>query len=309
MRFLGVDGGGTKTAFVLIDENYEVLAEHELATCYHLEVGIEGARDILHSGIHSIVAKAACQVSEIDYAFLGLPAFGEDSTLHDTLASLPSPVLQASQYQCGNDMVNGWAAAFGAKDGINIVAGTGSIAYGQNKGLTARCGGWGEIFSDEGSAHWIGQQALQAFTKMSDGRLPRTELYDLLKQKLGIHYDLDVTRVVMTEWGADRSKIASLSTIVSDAAIAGDATAIALFSRAAKELADIVDGVRKQLKYLPKDIVNVSYSGGVFKASQFVLSPFKNALAQCGPQYQLHPPLFTPVIGAAIYAKTLWSRR
>ena len=306
MRFLGVDGGGTKTAFVLIDKDNNVLAEHETGTCYHLEVGVEGARSILHDGILRLTAKAACKPADITYAFFGLPAYGEDSELHSTLATLPSPILHPRQFCCDNDMVNGWAAAFGGKDGINIVAGTGSIAYGQYQNNKSRCGGWGELFSDEGSAHWIGQHALNAFTKMSDGRLAKTPLYMLIKQKLKIDFDLDVTRVVMTKWGADRSKIAALCTVVNEAAMLGDTFAVTLFQQAATELAEIVEGVRKKLHYPVDDVINVSFSGGVFKAGKFVLPAFKTALFERNRHYQLHPPLYTPVIGAALYARKCW---
>ena len=51
-----------------------------------------------------------------------------------------------------NDSAAGWAGSLGLEEGINLVAGTGSIAYGQNKfGTEARAGGWDDGFSDEGS--------------------------------------------------------------------------------------------------------------------------------------------------------------
>ena len=74
------------------------------------------------------------------------------------------------RYRCGNDAVCGWAGALAGEDGINIVAGTGSIGYGEFEGRAARAGGWGELFSDEGSAHWIAREALSLFSRMSDGR-------------------------------------------------------------------------------------------------------------------------------------------
>ena len=74
-------------------------------------------------------------------------------------------------------MVCGWAGALAGEDGINIVAGTGSIAYGEYRGRSARAGGWGELFSDEGSAYWLAREGLRLFSRMSDGRAPRGALY------------------------------------------------------------------------------------------------------------------------------------
>ncbi|MEI9903464.1 MAG: BadF/BadG/BcrA/BcrD ATPase family protein [Asticcacaulis sp.] len=73
-------------------------------------------------------------------------------------------------------MICGWAGSLAGADGINIVAGTGSIGYGERLGRGARAGGWGEVFSDEGSAYWIAVQGLAAFARMSDGRLAKGPL-------------------------------------------------------------------------------------------------------------------------------------
>ena len=70
-----------------------------------------------------------------------------------------------------NDSVVGWAGSLGLSSGINLVAGTGSIAYGRNDaGEEARAGGWDERFSDEGSCYWLGMKSLELFSKESDGR-------------------------------------------------------------------------------------------------------------------------------------------
>ena len=65
-----------------------------------------------------------------------------------------------------NDSVVGWAGSLGLSSGINLVAGTGSIAYGRNDaGEEARAGGWDERFSDEGSCYWLGMKSLELFQK------------------------------------------------------------------------------------------------------------------------------------------------
>ena len=303
--YLGVDGGGTKTAFALIDKNGRLLAEHESATCYYLEAGIEGARQILEQGIKALVGKAGCSVADIEFGFFGLPAYGEDSKYIGLLDELPSGILAKERYRCDNDMVNGWAAAFGGNDGINIVAGTGSIAYGVRQQSHARCGGWGELFSDEGSAYWVACKGLQLFSRMSDGRSDKGPLYELIKSTYQIHSDLDMCGVVFSDWGAERSKIAQVSAVVYQAAMAGDLQAIAIFAEAAKELAEIVHGVGKALNYQPEEEILVSYSGGVFKSGPLLLEPFSQHLQQYSKQYRLQSPAYSPVMGAALYALKL----
>ena len=51
--YLGVDGGGTKTAFLLIDESGRVLASHTEGPAYYLEVGWDALRSMLARGIRA----------------------------------------------------------------------------------------------------------------------------------------------------------------------------------------------------------------------------------------------------------------
>ena len=57
---------------------------------------------------------------------------------------------------------------------------------------SARVGGWGEAFSDEGSAYWIATQGLNAYSRMSDGRLPRGPLHAVINDALKLGNDLDL---------------------------------------------------------------------------------------------------------------------
>jgi N-acetylglucosamine kinase-like BadF-type ATPase len=303
--FLGVDGGGTKTEFVLIDAAGNVRARHQTATSYYLQIGFDGLEKVLSEGIAAVAADAKLPVSAIRYAFFGLPAYGEDSLVQGRIDALPEKVLRHRRYRCGNDMVCGWAGSLACLDGINIVAGTGSIGYGEREGKSARCGGWGEVFGDEGSAYWIAIHGLNAFSRMSDGRLSAGPLHRVFKAHFEVTKDLDVCGRVMGDGAASRDRIASLSRLVADAAGQGDAAALAIFDQAADELAAIVDAIRVRLGYDGADTVRLSYSGGVFRSGDTTLQPLCRHLARRFPHYVLVPPQFAPGIGAALYAAQL----
>jgi N-acetylglucosamine kinase-like BadF-type ATPase len=298
--FVGVDGGGTKTEFVLIDRDGNVVATHEGGSSYHLEIGIEGLRAMLRAGLAALLARAGTDAGAVAHAFFGLPAHGEDSEAQPSLDEMPAALLGHRRYRCGNDMVCAWAGSLGGEDGINIVAGTGSIGYGERKGKTARAGGWGEIFSDEGSAYWIAVQGLNAFTRMSDGRLPKGPLYAAFRSAFGIATDLDLCARVLN--AHTRGSVAAHSQLVARAAQDGDATALRILDDAARELAAIADAVRRSLQFDATKPVPVSYSGGVFHAGAPILAPFARHLAAHCPAYRLTAPMLTPGVGAAIYA-------
>lgn len=306
--FLGVDGGGTKTAFVLTDGEGRELARHEGGSSYHIQVGFEALHALLHEGVQAVLDKAGVSAEDVAFAFFGLPAHGEDSQVQPFLDVIPEAVLGHHRYACGNDMICGWAGSLGGEDGINIVAGTGSIGYGERQGLSARGGGWGEVFSDEGSAYWIAAQGLNAFSRMADGRLPRGPLHDLLTTALELKSDLDLCAYVYAKATPQRDRIAALSRLVAQAAAQGDDAARRIFAEAGRELAAIVEAIRQRLRYEPGETVNLSYSGGVFQGGELILQPFRQQLAAYSPDYRLVKPRHSPAIGAALYAARLSAR-
>ena len=303
--FLGVDGGGSKTAFLLIDESGRVLASHTEGPAYYLEIGWDALHSMLARGIRATLAVGQMSSEDPDYAFIGLPAYGEDSKLLAQLDAAASPPLVSGRYRCGNDATCAWAGALACADGINLVAGTGSIGYGEYLGRAARAGGWGELFSDEGSAYWVAREALSLFSRMSDGRTERGPWYDLVRTHFGLKPDLDLCAAIYGDGRTGRSRIATLAPLAARAAMAGDAQAVALFVRAADELTRIVDAVYDQLDVPAQDSVAVSYSGGMFNERKLLLEPFLANLSTGTRSYRAAPPRLPPVAGAALYAAKL----
>jgi N-acetylglucosamine kinase-like BadF-type ATPase len=302
--FLGVDGGGTKTEFVCIDEHDQVVARAMTGTTYHLQVGFDEAVARIAQGIEAVCGQLAASSAQLAYVFLGLPAYGEDAVVDPQLYAACGRVLGHDRYRCGNDMVCGWAGSLACADGINIVAGTGSIGYGERRGRAARGGGWGEIFSDEGSAYWIAIQGLNAFTRMSDGRLPTGPLRQAFVDALGLSNDLDICARVMGESGLSRDGVAALAPIVVHAANEGDTHANAILELAGLELANIAHALRRQLAFDEDETVLVSWSGGVLTKQDTVRTSMQRHL-QSRASYEFIAPRHQPGVGAALYAALL----
>ncbi|GAA1644856.1 N-acetylglucosamine kinase [Actinoplanes couchii] len=303
--YLGVDGGGTKTAFCLIDEHGTLRAEARTASIHYLTSGIDIVEPLLREGVGEVCATAGITPADITHAFFGIPCHGEVAADVPILDALPRTVLGTGRYGCGNDMICGWAGSLGGHDGINVVAGTGSIAYGENGDRRARASGWSELFGDEGSGYWVAIQGLNAFSRMSDGRLPRGPLADMLRDTLGLADDLDVIDVVLNRWQGDRARIAALSHAVVRAADAGDTASRAILARAGRELAALADAEAAALDFPGGAAVPVSYSGGMFTVP-LLLDAFRDALDD---RYDVREPLLDPHLGAAVYAARLAGRR
>jgi len=289
--YLGVDGGGSKTRFLLIDEAGKVLASHTEGPAYYLEIGLEALQGMLVRAIGRTLQEARVPSSAITFAFLGLPAYGEDRAVQAKLDAAPAAALPNGRYRCGNDMVCGWAGALAGAEGINIVAGT--------------AGGWGELFSDEGSAYWLAREGLRLFSRMSDGRSPRGALHGILRRHFALNDDLDLCAALYGKNTSQRSQLAQLSRLVAEAASAGDAAARGLFTQAAAELADMVDAVRDRLQVPAELDLPLSYSGGLFQLPEPLLAPFQAALNSRTRRYRLAAARLPPEAGAALHAARL----
>ena len=303
--YLGVDGGGSKTRFLLLDETGTVLASHTEGPAYHVEIGAEALRAMLAQGISTTLRQGGVTASHLTFAFLGLPAYGEDRSAVPLLDAAPCSALHSARYRVGNDMVCGWAGALAGEDGINVVAGTGSIAYGEYQGRGARAGGWGELFSDEGSAYWVAREGLRLFSRMSDGRATRGPLYERVRSHFALQDDLDLCGALYGKSAAQRSQFAQLSKLVGEAASAGDEQAAALFNRAAQELAEIIDAVRARLQVPQATELAVSYSGGLFQLGDLLLTPLQAALMGTPRKYRFLGARLPPEAGAALQAAKL----
>ena len=303
--FLSVDGGGTKTDFLLIDQSGQVLATRSAGSAYYLEIGMTGLRSMLTEAIRDMLASQGLKTADIAFAFLGLPAYGENSKLLPQLDAILDEVLPKERYHCANDVVCGWAGALAHGDGIAVVAGTGSIAYGEYDGRNARAGGWGELFSDEASAFWLAREALTMFSRMSDGRAERGILYELIRQHFGVSEDLDVCAAVYGPPALSRSELAALAPLVTQSARAGDGAALRIFSLAGEELALLMHAVRDALRAPPEVLMPASYCGGLLHAEGLLLPLFERALHATERRYQLKAPLLPPSAGAAVAAARL----
>lgn len=166
MRWLGIDAGGTKTAFATYDETLTQLGRFELPTSHYAQAGFDGMEAVLAEGIAR--AEAAGLLGEQYGIGIGMCGYGEGTTSTARIEQIVAKVAGAHPYALVNDVESAWAAGLNLADGIVIIAGTGSIAYGVHGERSLRCGGWDYELGDEGSGGWLGKELLRAFASATD---------------------------------------------------------------------------------------------------------------------------------------------
>ncbi len=234
---LGMDGGGSKTQLCLA---------HRDGTIVHFaEVGGSNPHD--KSDWEAVFAELAAGISgrlpQIRSATIGVGGYGESSTMDGVVDETLRRLFPIDVLDIENDVYLANDAAFLGHAGLLLIAGTGSMLVGRAPdGRRLRVGGWGVPVGDEGSAYWIGREAISLASRMLDGRVNRTAFADtFLAAVLGSQ---PVTTEELFEWLAamphPRSQIAGLSRLVDRLAGTGDSDAIKLLDRAADLLAEHV---------------------------------------------------------------------
>ncbi len=299
MIFLGVDAGGTKTAFLLSDENGTILARYVSGSGDFFSNGTAGLKKLLEEGIEKISSYANIKKDDITFAAFGFPGYGEADGSEEDITRVCEEVVGKGKVCCECDCYLGWSGSLAMEPGINIVAGTGSICYGVNqKGIAARASGWG-AYCDEGSCTWLGAKTIGIYAKQADGRLPRTQIYDLFREHFTIDEDLLFIHRLNHELAHQGSETAKIQILLQKAYELGDTTAAELYREAAKELALAIHAVAKKLD-LCDSCFKVSYSGGLFQSGDCILQPLAKEVEQIGGQ--LLRPRFSPEEGAVLFA-------
>jgi glucosamine kinase len=293
--YLGIDAGGTKTESA-VSNGAELLGQATCGSCKVLRVGEEQARRNLRQAVLEACDAAKVRPGEISQVCIGMSG-----------ASIPGIIswaegviheLGPAHVKIIGDHIVAHRAAFGAMAGVLVIAGTGSIAYGKNeKGETARAGGWGPTVSDEGSAFWIGREAVSAALKLHD-QSSNNGLYSSIAQFWKAESAEEVIRVVNSDANA---KFAELSSLVTSIADKGDSTAQAIMTRAGRELAALAATVIARL-WPPDAVVRVAMAGGVLQNSSLIRRAFQDALQSEHRRAAISFAYVRPVLGALAMA-------
>jgi len=318
---LGIDGGGTKTVAWLAERNEpgaNVGDKHSAATDGDNSVTCVGRGESSASnpGVVGSVQAIATLESVIS------DAFSDAGVEHGTVAAA-CLAISGTERSVHRSTIVDWAAARslaknirlindaeavlagGSRDGwgVALIAGTGSFAFGRNpQGVTARVGGWGYLFGDEGSGHALGVAGLRAAAHDADGRGPSTSLLSSVMGRFGVDDPRELVSMFYGSANDARHRPAELAPLVTAAAEGGDDVALRIVRGAAGDLAQLVMATCRQLDFSPHAFP-LAVAGGVLNRSPLMFDAFQTALSErdhLTPSIRL---VADPVRGAVILAR------
>jgi N-acetylglucosamine kinase-like BadF-type ATPase len=292
----GWDGGGTKTAVVYMNMDGAVLGRAVFGP-----LNPNGAS---YEQVAATVREAVAGMKNIPGGLLDCVCLqvGFAGASNPSGRKLLEDAIRAEGYS-GELRLSGdhETMLYGAvgREGAVLISGTGSVALGRNsKGETFRCGGWGYLIGDEGSGYAIGRDILKAVAKANDGCGLPTCLTELVFETQHISGMGELVRFVYDP-NADKSRIASLAPLLTEALFKGDETANVIAGRAAEELVLLAATVIGRLSLEAGDI---AFSGSILTQMTAIRQKVEAELKSRFPLLSFIEPRQDAVTGAAAMA-------
>jgi len=310
---LGIDGGGSKTVCVLMDETRQVVSRGQAGASNYQSIGIAAAQQSIEFAIMAATdqARNLTKPIKIIALCLGLAGVGrsEDIEVVKGLVQeiqksqlLPiNWVLPASNIVICHDALIALVGGIGQDVGIVAAAGTGSIVFGRNQqGITKRVGGWGYILGDEGSAYKIALAAMQAALKAYDSSGVATSLVEIFKIYLELpSLESLVELIYRRGWGV--TEIAALAEIVDLAAALGDQVANKIIDDAVQYLVKATSTVIEEI-FSDRPVLEIVTTGSVWQGKSKMHDRFSASIVKQFPGVKVIFPKHESAYGAGLLA-------
>ena len=290
-RILGLEGGGTKTAWVLVerpvaggaepDSQWVILDQGKLPPSNLRLTTPERLREIF-----------AGLPREVDRAGVFLAGCGTEED-RQSLALICRDIWPNAKIVTGSDRDSGLAAALDNGDGIVVNAGSGSSVTGRRGDRIERAGGWGHILGDTGGGFFLSIEALRLILREYDLRRGEMQFTAKILHALSLNNLDELVRWAQT---ADKMEIAMLAPVIFGAAAGGDARVNEIVEEGARVLCEYTEAVACRLHLLaPK----VALMGGLFYRDSIYTHAFRRRLKRNLPDARVTTAERPPELGAA----------
>lgn len=257
MYFVGIDVGGTKTDFLLCDENEKQIKRVTLGAGNPNDIGIDACISLLSSGLDEL-----CGDIVPDAVFAGVSGggYGENAERIRTFLKRRFP---DSAVDNGPDALNLIYCSESRGNVGALICGTGNVFFLRTEQELLRFGGWGHLFDNGGSAYDIGRDALRFMLDCEESSPSAllSPLCSLLRNKLGASIHDSLAAV----YAKGKPYIASLAPLVFEAYAQGDATAAAIIESNVNSVAARISVVKSTVDSIDEIIC----AGGLFNSSAF----------------------------------------
>lgn len=288
--YLGIDGGGSKTAFTIVDENGKIVFESLSSASAIDTLSLKEIENSFLKGTRDFNSK----VNKIFAGIGGVSSKDDEEKIKKILANLPIS-NKNTQIEVKNDVYSALYGALSNDDGIILIAGTGSVAFGKHNDKYVRCGGYCYQEGDPGSAYDLGRKALQHLAKVIDGREKESEFSKALMESINCN-DFESLAKFMVK--AQRKEVASLAKIVT--LFENDEYARKIMINGVEEVLLMITSCYRQLDFKEKARFSIIGSLGLSETfyNRYLIQKINEF-----DKLEYSKAVFTPSLGSALHAK------
>ncbi len=280
--YIAIDGGGTKTEFVLFKADGTVVATAMYGTTNPNSAGLENSCAILKEGLDNLLAFR--KTPKRIFAGIAGAMVGNNKEL---IRSFLKKTYPSYKITVDSDIKNIIGLVRENEKCIAAIIGTGSVVYGCDGGTFKRVGGWGYLMDDAGSGYDIGREVLLAAYSYADGLTPISEVVRLAEIKLGGHVTENSDKI----YGLGKSFIASFCPIAFEAMAVGDKLAEGIITKSAGRFAALINHTYRLGEYGNRVII----SGGLAMHGMEMMKIIESLL---DPGITVEFPELPPIFGA-----------
>ena len=292
--FAGIDGGQSSTTAVVVDERGALRGRGTAGPAAHVDEppGSRRFADACEEALARALERASlASRTRFEAVHVGLSGF-------DGAFDGARPSVLARSLRVEHDAPVALAGAVATRPAVVVIAGTGSVAYGEDgAGVRLRTGGWGWPFGDDGSAYAVARDAL-AHAMREEDRGARSPLGDAALAFFD-RRDLRAIATATVQGRIAHAQVAAFAQVVHDAARLGDADAGAIVDRAADAVAALAATTVARLQCDGR--VAVALAGGAFRSEPF-FARVRERLVRLAPAAVAVRPRYEPAVGAALLA-------
>jgi N-acetylmuramic acid 6-phosphate etherase len=283
-KILGVEGGGTKTAWVLISRDGT-----DLRIIDQGKLPPSNFRLTTPERLRAIFSELPKEINRAGIFLAGCGP-GEDQQL---LSRICGEIWPNAKIVTGNDRDSGLAAALGHGDGIAVNAGSGSSVTGRRDNRIEKAGGWGHILGDAGGGYFLSVQALRLILREYDLHRGEMQFTARILHALSLNNLDELVRWAQT---ADKMEVARLTPVVFEAAAHGDGHVIEILEEGARVLSEYTEAVATRLHLLAPKVILL---GGLFQRDSIYAHTFRRRLKKSLPDARIATAERAPEMGAA----------
>lgn len=308
MITLGIDGGGTKTRCVAVNEEGDVVATTTVGSTNINAVEQGTVRGRLAEAVVTALSQAGAEPTDVVAIGVGMSGVGRPADVQLVRSWLAEMLPHAYAY-VDNDAVAALASGTGGDlYGVVVISGTGMIVFGvDTSGRRRRAGGWGAILGDPGGGFSIGAAILQSITAATDGCGPPTTLTARVLNHLGLR---EVQELIAWTYGQSGwAHVAGLAHLAEACAAESDEVAFRILAWAADNLAQRAEAVIRGLG-LETQRFPLVLAGGNLTRGELLRRLLTTRLEEVAPHAEVVTPYLDAAVGAALLAlKQAWKER